>query len=96
MRRTPTGSIVPAPLGLRCCNGNVLLASQANNEGAIRVAIIEVGLVEGVIAMPDRLICSTNIPANLWIAGKGPRLFDAFRGDKLVYAIFFIAVTNFG
>ena len=55
-------------MGMVLANGS--LSSQQNNEGAIRQAIVEAGLVEGVIAMPDKLFYSTGIPVSLWIISK--------------------------
>ena len=57
-------------MGMVLANGS--LSSQTNNEGAIRQAIVEAGLVEGVVAMPDRLFYSTGIPVSLWIISKEP------------------------
>ena len=55
-------------MGMVLANGS--LSSQTNNEGTIRQAIVEAGLVEGVVAMPDRLFYSTGIPVSLWIISK--------------------------
>lgn len=57
-------------MGMVLANGS--LSSQTNNEGSIRQAIVEAGLVEGVVAMPDRLFYSTGIPVSLWIISKEP------------------------
>ena len=57
-------------MGMVLANGS--LSSQTNNEGAIRQAIVEAGLVEGIVAMPDRLFYSTGIPVSLWIISKEP------------------------
>ena len=57
-------------MGMVLANGS--LSSQTNNEGAIRQKIVEAGLVEGVVAMPDRLFYSTGIPVSLWIISKEP------------------------
>lgn len=57
-------------MGMVLANGS--LSSQTNNEGTIRQAIVEAGLVEGVVAMPDRLFYSTGIPVSLWIISKEP------------------------
>ena len=55
-------------MGMVLANGS--LSSQQNNEGEIRKAIVEAGLVEGIVAMPDRLFYSTGIPVSLWIISK--------------------------
>ena len=57
-------------MGMVLANGS--LSSQTNNEGSIRQAIVEAGLVEGIVAMPDRLFYSTGIPVSLWIISKEP------------------------
>lgn len=57
-------------MGMVLANGS--LSSQTNNEGSIRKAIVEAGLVEGIVAMPDRLFYSTGIPVSLWIISKEP------------------------
>lgn len=44
--------------------------SASGQEGNIRRAIVEAGIVEGIIAMPDRLFYSTGIPVCLWIINK--------------------------
>ena len=55
-------------MGMVLANGS--LSSQTNNEGEIRARLIEADLVEGVIAMPDKLFYSTPIPVSLWIIAK--------------------------
>lgn len=57
-------------MGMVLANG--ALSSQQNNEGEIRKAIVEAGLVEGIVAMPDKLFYSTGIPVSLWIISKEP------------------------
>ena len=57
-------------MGMVLANGS--LSSQTNNEGSIRQAIVEAGLVEGVVAMLDRLFYSTGIPVSQWIISKEP------------------------
>lgn len=57
-------------MGMVLANGS--LSSRQNNEGEIRKAIVEAGLVEGVVAMPDKLFYSTGIPVSLWIISKKP------------------------
>ena len=55
-------------MGLVLANGS--LSSQTGNEGEIRRAIVEADLVEGIVAMPDKLFYSTGIPVSLWIISK--------------------------
>jgi type I restriction enzyme M protein len=61
-------------MGMVLANGS--LSSQTSNEGNIRKAIVEADLVEGIIAMPDRLFYSTGIPVSLWIINKDKRQPD--------------------
>ena len=58
-------------LGMVLANGS--LSSQTGGEGAIRQAIVDADLVEGIIAMPDRLFYSTGIPVSLWIIDKAKK-----------------------
>lgn len=65
-------------IGLVLANG--ALSSQSGGEGEIRKAIIEADLVEGIVALPDKLFYSTGIPVSLWFisrnkAQKGKTLF---------------------
>ncbi len=62
---------VKGRMGMVLANGS--LSSQTSNEGNIRKAIVEADLVEGIIAMPDRLFYSTGIPVSLWIINKAKR-----------------------
>lgn len=55
-------------MGMVLANGS--LSSQSGGEGDIRKAIVEADLVEGIIAMPDKLFYSTGIPVSLWIIAK--------------------------
>lgn len=52
-------------IGLVLANG--ALSSQTSGEGDIRAKIVEKDLVEGIVAMPDKLFYSTGIPVSLWI-----------------------------
>ena len=52
-------------IGLVLANG--ALSSQTSGEGDIRANIVAKDLVEGIIAMPDKLFYSTGIPVSLWI-----------------------------
>lgn len=58
-------------MGMVLANG--ALSSQTNNEGEIRAKIVDADLVEGIIAMPDKLFYSTGIPVSLWIITKNKK-----------------------
>lgn len=65
-------------LGLVLANG--ALSSQSGGEGDIRKNIIESDLVEGIVALPDKLFYGTGIPVSLWFisrnkAQKGKTVF---------------------
>lgn len=55
-------------MGMVLANGS--LSSQTSGEGDIRANIVKADLVEGIIAMPDKLFYSTGIPVSLWIISK--------------------------
>lgn len=55
-------------MGMVLANGS--LSSQTSGEGDIRANIVKADLVEGIVAMPDRLFYSTGIPVCLWIISK--------------------------
>ena len=55
-------------MGMVLANGS--LSSQTSGEGDIRASIVKADLVEGIIAMPDKLFYSTGIPVSLWIISK--------------------------
>jgi type I restriction enzyme M protein len=55
-------------LGLVLANGS--LSSQQSGEGDIRANIVKDDLVEGIVALPDKLFYGTGIPACLWIIDK--------------------------
>ena len=57
-------------MGMVLANGS--LSSQQSGEGDIRKTIVDAGLVEGIVAMPDKLFYSTGIPVSLWIISKEP------------------------
>ena len=58
-------------MGMVLANG--ALSSQTNNEGEIRAKIVDADLVEGIIAMPDKLFYSTGIPVSLWIITRNKK-----------------------
>ena len=49
---------------------NMALTSESADESAIRQGMIEEGLVECVVTLPDRLFYSTPIPVSIWILDK--------------------------
>lgn len=55
-------------MGMVLANGS--MSSQTGGEGEIRKAIVDADLVEGIVAMPDKLFYSTGIPVCLWIINK--------------------------
>lgn len=55
-------------MGMVLANGS--MSSQTSGEGKIRQAIVDADLVEGIVAMPDKLFYSTGIPVCLWIINK--------------------------
>ena len=52
---------------------NGALSSQTGSEGAIRKAIVEADLVEGIIALPSQLFYSTGIPVSLWFINRAKK-----------------------
>ncbi len=62
--------------GFVLANGS--LSSQQSGEGKIRQAIVEADLVDCIVALPDKLFYTTQIPAALWFlardkSGRPPR-----------------------
>lgn len=49
---------------------NGALSSNTSNEGEIRKNIIKEGLVDCIVAMPDKLFYTTGIPASLWFVAR--------------------------
>jgi len=58
-------------LGMVLANGS--LSSQTGGEGEIRKRIIEEDLVEGIVAMPDKLFYNTGIATYIWVLSKNKR-----------------------
>ncbi len=75
--------------GFVLANGS--LSSNQSGEGEIRKNIIEADLVDCIVALPDKLFYSTQIPACLWFlardrsgrGGPGVRPFRDRRGEVL-------------
>ena len=55
--------------GFVLANGS--LSSKSGGEGEIRRKLVEAGLVDCIVAMPDRLFFNTGIPVSLWFVSKG-------------------------
>lgn len=55
--------------GFVLANGS--LSSKSNGEGEIRQKLVEAGLVDCIVAMPDKLFFNTGIPVSLWFVSKG-------------------------
>lgn len=55
-------------VGFVMANGT--LSSNTSNEGKIRKSLIEAGLVDCTVALPDKLFYTTGIPATLWFVSK--------------------------
>ena len=75
-----------APTGLAgfvLANGS--MSSNQSNEGAIRKAIIEADLVDGMVALPGQLFYSTQIPVCLWFIARNKKngRFRDRRGETL-------------
>jgi len=60
---SPSGSA-----GVVLANGS--MASNQNNEGTIRRAMVEADVVEAMVALPPQLFFNTQIPACLWFLAK--------------------------
>jgi len=54
--------------GVVLANGS--MSSNQNNEGAIRKAMVEAGVVEVMVALPPQLFFNTQIPACLWFLAR--------------------------
>ena len=55
--------------GFVLANGS--LSSKSSGEGEIRRKLVEAGLVDCIVAMPDKLFFNTGIPVSLWFISKG-------------------------
>jgi type I restriction enzyme M protein len=83
---SPTGSA-----GFVLSKGS--LTTQTNNEGEIRKAIIEKGLVDCIVNLPTKLFLNTQIPACLWFLSRN-KTNGGFR--KRDNEILFIDARNLG
>jgi len=69
------------------------LTTQTNNEGEIRKALIEKGLVDCIVNLPTKLFLNTQIPACLWFLSRN-KTNGGFRDRK--DEILFIDSRNLG
>jgi len=69
------------------------LTSQTNNEGEIRKALIEKGLVDCIVNLPTKLFLNTQIPACLWFLSRN-KTNGNFRDRR--NEILFIDARNLG
>ena len=83
---SPTGT-----LGLVLANGS--LSSNSGGEGDIRRAIVEAGLVDCIVALPDKLFYNTGIPACLWFISRDRKNHN-FRSRE--DEILFVDARNLG
>ncbi|MBO4639092.1 MAG: N-6 DNA methylase [Treponema sp.] len=58
-------------IGLVLANG--ALSTQTSGEGEIRRKIIEADLIEGIVALPDKLFYTTGIPVTLWFITRNKK-----------------------
>ncbi len=49
---------------------NGALSSNTSNEGKIRESLVKAGLVDCIVALPDKLFYTTGIPASLWFISR--------------------------
>ena len=72
---------------------NGSLSSNSGGEGDIRRAIVEAKLVDCIVALPDKLVYNTGIPACLWFISRDRKNHD-FRDRE--EEILFIDARNHG
>jgi len=73
------------------------LTSQTNNEGEIRKALIEKGLVDCIVNLPTKLFLNTQIPACLWFLSRARNISSPNGiGRVRVNEILFIDARNLG
>lgn len=65
---------------------NGALSSNTSNEGQIRENLIKAGLVDCIVALPDKLFYTTGIPASLWFVSRD-RIDHKFRNrhDEILF-----------
>lgn len=67
------------------------LTSKQNNEGAIRKAIIEGGILDCIVNLPAKLFLNTGIPACLWFISR-----DKVNSGRRIDEVLFIDARNTG
>ncbi|MEW6702665.1 MAG: class I SAM-dependent DNA methyltransferase [Bacteroidota bacterium] len=72
------------------------LTTQTNNEGEIRKALIEKGLVDCIVNLPTKLFLNTQIPACLWFLSRDRNSSPFGRGRVRADEILFIDARNLG
>lgn len=65
---------------------NGALASNTSNEGKIRESLVKAGLVDCIVASPDKLFYTVQIPCSLWIVSRD-RYNNKFRDrhDEILF-----------
>lgn len=65
---------------------NGALSSNTSNEGKIRENLVKAGLVDCIVALPDKLFYTTQIPASLWFVSRD-RYNNKFRDrhDEILF-----------
>ena len=76
-------------LGLVLANGS--LSSNSGGEGEIRKTIVEAGLIDCIVALPDKLFYNTGIPACLWFISR-----DRFNHSNRKREVLFIDARSLG
>lgn len=65
---------------------NGALSSNTSNEGQVRETLIKAGLIDCIVALPDKLFYTTQIPASLWFVSRD-RFDHKFRNrhDEILF-----------
>ena len=73
---------------------NGALSSNTSNEGVIRKNLVDAKLVDAIVALPEKLFYSTQIPVSLWILNRNKKDNPKFRERE--DEILFIDARNLG
>ena len=73
---------------------NGALSSNTSNEGVIRKNLVDAKLVDAIVALPEKLFYSTQIPVSLWILNRNKKDNPKFRERE--DEILFIDGRNLG
>lgn len=73
---------------------NGALSSNTSNEGVIRKNLVDAKLVDAILALPEKLFYSTQIPVSLWILNRNKKDNPKFRERE--DEILFIDARNLG